>query len=96
MTPPPDSIEKPVVRTSLDMFSSRVEDSHPFGRELAKVNEIAEDFGAATTVLDEEEQELLNKGLCKFSVEDYINEISGLYGGGVFEDRLGPLANPWL
>jgi len=94
MTPPPDSIDKPMIRNSADMFSPLPHDNHPFGRELAKVNEMAEDFGAATTVLDEEEQELLNKGLCKSSVDDYINEIVGLYSGGVFENSV--IANPWL
>ena len=93
MTPPPDSIEKHTIRNSADMFSPQPDDNHPFGRELAQVNEVAEEFGAVKTVLHEEEQELLSKGLCKFSVDDYISEIVGLYGGGVFENRL---ANPWL
>lgn len=96
MTPPPDNLEKSLIRNSADMFSPQPEESHPFGRELAKVNEVAEDFGAGTAVLDEEEQELLTKGLCKFSVDEYINEIAGLYSGGVFENRLGTIANPWL
>jgi len=95
MSPPPTIISKPTVRRSVDIFNSAADPNHPFGRELAQVNEIAEEFGATTAVLDEEEQEILSKGLCKFGVDEYINEIAGLYGG-VFEDRLGPIANPWI
>jgi len=43
----------------------------------------------------EEEREVLSKGFHKFAVEDYLDEIAGLYGG-IFEDRLGPMANPWI
>ncbi|RMZ80249.1 hypothetical protein DV738_g2752, partial [Chaetothyriales sp. CBS 135597] len=91
-TPPPESIDNLVVRNSTEMFGPTSQD-HPFGRELAKVNEVAEDFGAIAAILEEEEQELATKGLYKFSVDDYINEIMDLYHGGVFEDNL---ANPWL
>jgi len=28
-------------------------------------------------------------------VEDYLDEIAGLYGG-VFEDQLGSIAKPWI
>ncbi|RMZ89709.1 hypothetical protein DV736_g3060, partial [Chaetothyriales sp. CBS 134916] len=91
-TPPPENIDKHIIRNSAEMFGLPSQD-HPFGRELAKVNEVAEDFGATTAVLEEEEQELVSKGLYKFSVDDYISEIMNLYHGGVFEDKL---ANPWL
>ncbi|RMD43539.1 hypothetical protein DV735_g1537, partial [Chaetothyriales sp. CBS 134920] len=91
-TPPPMSIDNLVVRNSTDMFGPSSQD-HPFGRELAKVNEVAEDFGALAAILEEEEQELVNKGLYKFSVDDYINEIMDLYHGGIFEDSL---SNPWF
>lgn len=94
MSPPPTSLDKPSVRNSTDHPS--FDSGHPFGKELAKVNEVAEEFGAASSVMDDEEQEILSKGLCKFSVEDYIIEIAGLYGGGVFDGKLGPMANPWV
>jgi hypothetical protein len=93
MSPPPTTLDKPRNRASND---APVDLDHPFGKELAKVNEIAEEFGATSGLMEDEEQELLNKGLHKFSVEDYINEIAGLYGGGVFDDKLGPMANPWM
>jgi hypothetical protein len=81
------------VHQSQDLFQPRSE--HPFSRELDKVNEVAEDFGF-TQVLEEEEQILLNKGLKKVPVEEYISEIEELYGG-IFEDRLGSLGSAnWL
>ncbi|KAL1988044.1 hypothetical protein VTN96DRAFT_1075 [Rasamsonia emersonii] len=91
MTPPPSSLSNPTatIRRSQDFFQPQPEQStHPFSRELDKVNEVAEDFGASR-VLEEEEQILLRKGLKKFSVEEYLSEIEDLYGG-VFDDQLGP------
>ena len=93
MSPPPSSLPAAnVVRNSRDIFGT-VEANHPFGKELAKVNEVAEEFRGVSTIMDEEERFLLSQGLQKFGVEDYINEIQGLYGG-VFEDHLGPTA--WI
>ena len=95
MSPPPTNLDKPTIRTSTEMFSPPLNSDHPFGKELAKVNEVAEEFGAVSTMIHEEEQEILSKGLHKFSVDDYINEIVGLYGGGVFDGNLA-MANPWV
>lgn len=97
MSPPPSSLGSvPVIRHNQDLFASMSESaSHPFSRELDKVNEVAEDFGASR-VLEEEEQLLLSKGLKKFSVEDYLSEIEELYGG-VFDDHLNPYtSSAWL
>ena len=78
------------VRHSADLFKpSVVDDSHPFGKELEQVNEVAESFGLADQLLDEEERTMMQKGLHKFAAQDYINEIEGLFGG-IFEDRLHP------
>ena len=85
-----------VVRNSADIFGGQaVDSSHPFGNELAQVNEVAEEFGGVSALLDEEEQAMRMKGLIKFDAEDYVNEIWGLWGG-VFEDRLTELASPWI
>lgn len=55
---------------------------------------MAEEFGGPNAmVLDEEEQEMLSKGLQKFSVDDYLHEVMGMYGG-VFEDQV--TLNPWM
>lgn len=63
-------------RSSIDMFSGSPEPDHPFGAELAQVNELAEEIHAnEVTVLDEEEQYLIENGLCKFTVDDYLGEI---------------------
>lgn len=79
------------VRDTLTIFTSpRSSEPHPFTHELAKVHEVAEEFGSPGLVLDEEEQEMINKGLYKFTVNDYIHAISG----GIFEDQLG--LNPWI
>lgn len=44
-------------------------------------------------LLDEEEQEMQAKGLRKFTVSDYLAEITG-QTGGVYEDSMG--LNPWM
>jgi len=95
MSPPPTSLAGPtIIRNSVDFFVA-AEPGHPFGKELAQVNEVAEEFGLVSANLVEEEQDLIRRGLRKFAVEDYLDEIQGLYGG-VFEDKLGPMANPWV
>lgn len=94
MSPPPTEITASSQSATQDIFSSKTSDSssHPFSRELAKVEEVAERFGARTVVLDEEENEMMAKGLQKFSVDDYLAEITGLTGG-IYDDRLN--INPW-
>jgi len=73
------------------MFGANVEtvDAHPFGNELAQVSELAEEYGAQQKiqVIDEEEQELLSRGLFKFHAEDYVNEIHGLFLNAFGESR---------
>lgn len=82
-TLPPTTIHSTTVtRTSVDMFTNQPEPDHPFGAELTKVNELAEEIGARNVlVLDEEEQFLMEHGLCKFGAEEYLDEIQGLFGG---------------
>lgn len=98
--PPPNSIHGLQARNSAAMFSANVEEnnavSHPFGKELAQVNEVAEEFGIRESVVDEEEKILLEKGLMKFGAADYLAEIQDLCGGGVFEDMLLPMGNAWI
>lgn len=95
MSPPPASITEATTasRDALTQESSpAAAPSHPFSNELAKVDELAEGFGSGL-VLDEEEQEMMAKGLRKFSVDDYVAELTGLHGG-VFEDKIS--LNPWM
>ena len=78
------------------MFSAKPEPNHPFEAELAQVNELAEEFGVkGITVWDEEEQFLVEHGLQKFGVEDYVMEIQGLFGG-VFDDKSFPMTAGWI
>ena len=78
------------------MFSAKPEAGHPFGAELAQVNELAEEFGGRdVTIWDEEEQFLVENGLQKFGAEDYILEIQGLFGG-VFDDKPFPMSTGWI
>ncbi|KAI9680028.1 MAG: hypothetical protein M1817_005044 [Caeruleum heppii] len=112
-SPPPNAIHtlpcpssSATTRTSADMFSAApitststttTPSSHPFGRELEQVNELAEEYGVVNSVLIEEEQILRSRGLRKFGVDDYLREIEGLLeGGGVFEDRLIGMGPGWI
>jgi len=97
MTPPPNSLSNTsYARSSFEIFTSKAEPNHPFGKELEQVNELAEEFGISdVTVVDEEEDYLASNGLIKFGAEDYMMEIQELLGG-VFEDKLLPLGSGWI
>jgi hypothetical protein len=82
------------------MFSANVEtvEQHPFGNELAQVSELAEEFGISReklVVVDEEEQELVSKGLFKFRAEDYMSEIHGLFMSA-FGDTRPTMSSMWI
>ncbi|THV49185.1 hypothetical protein BGAL_0207g00060 [Botrytis galanthina] len=89
------------VRSTMHMFSPNVQEAvapepHPFGKELAQVSEIAEEYGIAKetlAVVDEEEQELISRGLFKFRAEDYMSEIQGLFMSafGEVKPTIGPV-----
>ena len=89
MSPPPISLSRPASRQEQEGVD------HPFSKELAQVNEVAEEFGITSSILDEEEREMQAKGLMKFGAQDYMDEIADLWGG-VFEDQLGSMARPWI
>ena len=74
--------------------------ANPFGNELAQVTELAEDFGIGRQVkkLDEEEREMQRRKLRKFTANDYMGEIQGLFdsligsvGSGAMEKVEGGL-----
>ncbi|KAI5800743.1 hypothetical protein FPQ18DRAFT_252216 [Pyronema domesticum] len=69
--------------------------AHPFGAELAQVQEMAEEI-AGMKVGDAEEQFMLSRGLLRFRAQDYEKEIwNGM--GGVFEDELPDFAGAgWI
>ncbi|KAH8733109.1 hypothetical protein GQ44DRAFT_734993 [Phaeosphaeriaceae sp. PMI808] len=69
-------------RASIDMFSPTIaEETHPFGRELEQLNEIAEEFGGV--IRDAESQADLiamrSKNLASFCAADYLSEIRPLF-----------------
>ena len=84
------------------MFSPNVDTvehvQHPFGNELAQVSEIAEEYGISKetlAVVDEEEQELVSRGLLKFSAADYMSEIHGLFVTA-FGDSTPKMPSMWI
>ena len=95
--PPPTAIHSPSnARSSIDMFSDKPEANHPFGAELEQVNELAEEIGARDVmILDDEEMFLVSHGLQKFGVEEYVDEIQGLFGGG-FGNPFSPFGAGWI
>jgi hypothetical protein len=73
------------------------ETQHPFGPELAQVSELAEEYGVkeqVTNVADTEEQEMLAKGLLKFSADEYLSEVRGLFASFMVPPR--PVAAAWI
>ncbi|KAL8718215.1 MAG: hypothetical protein Q9225_004623 [Loekoesia sp. 1 TL-2023] len=94
---PPVAIHTPIMpaRSSVDMFSGNPEPDHPFGAELAQVNELAEEISAnEATAMDEEEQYLIDNGLCKFTVDDYLSEIQGYFGA--CDSPYSPFNAAWI
>lgn len=62
------------------MFSHKPEADHPFGAELQKVNELAEEFAMGDVeILDEESQYQIDHGFHRYSAEEYINAIQPLW-----------------
>jgi len=68
---------------------------HPFGNELAQVSELAEEFAAHMDIIDEEEQEVVSKGLLKFSAQDYMDEIQDLFISA-FGELKPAMATIWI
>lgn len=96
MTPPPTSLSHThSVRMTQDQYNNEPA-PHPFGKELEQVNEVAEEFGGGQMIADEEEKVFREKGLLKFSVEDYILEVEQIYQH-IFPDALQkPLKEAWI
>ncbi|KAJ4421411.1 hypothetical protein N0V82_003792 [Gnomoniopsis sp. IMI 355080] len=68
---------------SLPQHKESLEIKEPFGQELAQVTELAEEYANSAAVktrrIDiQEERELSDRGLQKFSPEEYIADISSL------------------
>ena len=96
-TPPPNTIHAPSIPQSTpEPVSSQSLSEHPFGAEIAEVNKVAEKFGTREVmILDEEEQFLINNGLCKFGADDYVDEIQSLFGGS-YNNPFSPFSPVWI
>ena len=94
--PPPINIPSADNANHVDISLGNTDAGHPFGPELAQVNQLAEEFQVRDVlILDEEEQYLASHGLCKFGAQDYLDEINGLLGGS-FANPFGPLNSGWI
>jgi len=88
------------LRSSINIITGNtdVPEQHPFGNELAQVSELAEEYGISKetlAVVDEEEQELVSRGLFKFGAEDYMSEIQGLFLS-TFGDVRPAMSSMWI
>lgn len=87
-------------RASLDIFQSTIneeEESHPFGKELEQLNEVAEEFGGAVrdAEMDADLAAIRERGLATFCAADYLQEISPLFSDRFGYPRMpGPMA--WI
>lgn len=74
------------------------ESQHPFGQELAKVSELAEELGVKDKLqdIDDEEGQLIAKGLHKFRAEDYLAEIHELLSSFLIPEPASPQPTMWI
>ena len=89
---------KEAKRPSAEAFTrGSVEPSHPFGKELDQLMEVAEEFnGAVRSIeLDEDYSFMQSSGLGHFNANDYMLEISGLYSTR-FEDQVAIVEPAWI
>lgn len=72
--------------------------SHPFGKELAQVSELVENFGLRDNVhiMDEEEQDLARKGLSRLPAEDYLSEVHELFATFFTAEPSAPSEPVWI
>lgn len=102
MTPslmPTSSSAMPPPLSSSRQKEAGTPDSHPFGQELAQVTELVEEFGPASDkrhVVDQEERDLLDRGLKKFSPEEYLSDIQGLISSFFIDVHAPAPAAVWI
>lgn len=89
-------------RDSLDMFASEVKpeptSSHPFGKELEQLNEVAEEFGTAVrdAEADADRAIMQAKGLVQICAADYMQEIASYYTNTFAEDAMSYQQVAWI
>lgn len=67
-----------VVRSSADMFNSSVDAPNPFGKELAQLDAVAEEFAGVRTEAEFDALCMKTRGLAVCSADEYLSEIDGL------------------
>ncbi|KAI0012155.1 hypothetical protein F4779DRAFT_614866 [Xylariaceae sp. FL0662B] len=95
--PVPPVTSPPSTRASFRRTNEHTEAQHPFGNELAQVSELAEELGMREDLqmIDEEEQQLISKGLYRFRPEDYLAEVQGLFST-FFKQELAESQAVWI
>ncbi|KAI1312326.1 hypothetical protein F5Y03DRAFT_390676 [Xylaria venustula] len=93
-TPTVPSSPTPRFRRPNDVAESQ----HPFGQELAKVSELAEELGVKDKLqgIDDEEEQLIAKGLRKFNAEDYLAEIHELLSTFIISEPAPSQQPVWI
>jgi hypothetical protein len=84
-------------RTSVDIFKGLTEDSHPFGKELEQLNEVAEEFGGAVRDAEMEADLafMAERGLVRFCATDYLQVVQPLYSN-LFESKRTAAPMAWI
>jgi len=84
-------------RASLDMFSPRTNNDHPFGNELEQLNEVAEEFGGVVrdAEWDDDMAAMAKLGLGRFGVSDYLSEIQPLFSS-LLDTRRSTAPSAWI
>lgn len=70
--------------TAVPHYKEPASAKEPFGHELAQVTELAEEYASkaaekSRAIATEEERDLADRGLHKFSPEEYVSEIQSLF-----------------
>lgn len=83
-------------RDSAEMSSQKnlSNDLHPFGAELAQVDELAEEIGGRD-VIDQDEHYLVGRGLHQWTADDYMNDIIAFFEDSSMNPYGSP-SSPWI
>jgi len=78
---PQENIKPSTTANTIDFGNSRFEVSHPFGKELEQLDEVAEEFGGAIRDAEREQDEIVmsQRKLQKFSAADYLSDLQPIF-----------------
>ncbi|KAK8205531.1 hypothetical protein M8818_004900 [Zalaria obscura] len=96
----PPSTAQEMARHSTDMFSKEIDapNTHPFGRELEQLNEVAEEFGSAVRDAEADADRVFMEahGLEQYGATDYMTEIQDLLSSILEEECSGVQYADWI